>query len=104
MLRPAPRTTSTERVRQFRERNPDYDRRWKARREARLQARLAALRAQAVVPAEKPVLMLPAPVADPAMDALNALAAKLKSGVAAEPLPIPATRLNPSNPDRSIAA
>ena len=84
--------TSSERVRQFRERNPDYDRRWKARREARLLARRAELQAQAVAPAEKPVLMLPAPAADPAMDALNALSAALKSDSTAERLTIPAAR------------
>ena len=88
MLRPAPRTTSTERVRQFRERNPDYDRRWKARREAARQARLAALQAQAVAPAEKPVLMLPAPAVDPTTDALNALAASLKARSTPEPLAV----------------
>lgn len=83
ILRPTP-TSSTERVRQFRQRNPGYDRAWKARREAEALARRAAMQAQAVVPAEavepvvvKPMLMLPAPVQDPMMAEIEALKAKL---------------------------
>ncbi|MGB7159722.1 MAG: hypothetical protein WBD40_16765 [Tepidisphaeraceae bacterium] len=93
--------TSTERVREFRERNPDYDRRWKARREARAQARVAALQAHAVVPAETPLLMLPAPVRDPALAALDALAASLASRSAREMLPIAARTSRPANQSRA---
>src|SRR5215207_5424958 len=98
MLKPAPPLTSTQRVQQFRERNPGYDRRWKARRSESL-ARLAALQAQTVAPAEKQVLMLPAPVACPLTAEINALKAKL---AALEVLPVSAATIPPAA--KSIAA
>jgi hypothetical protein len=75
--------TSTERVQQFRARNPGYDRRWKSRKRGKPNARLAVLQAQAaaaaaaVAPAKTPMLLLPAPVQDPMMAEMDALAASL---------------------------
>lgn len=97
--------SNVERQREFRRRNPDYNRRYKAAQRARSKAWLEAYRAaQAVpaavpappvvlmLPAPKPLLMLPAPVEDPMMAALDALAESIKSRAAAEALPIPADR------------
>src|SRR5688572_24923223 len=90
-----PPVSNTERQRQFRERNPGYYGRLHAKSRAECKARVAAALAavQQValpVPPVTPVLMLPAPVQDPAMAALNAMAAKLKSkSAAAEPVMIP---------------
>ena len=94
-----PPVSNTERQREFRQRNPGYYGRLHAKRRAESKARPAAqaaveqpgLSAPFATPAVpmKPLLMLPAPVQDPAMDALNALAASLKSGSAhREVLPV----------------
>jgi hypothetical protein len=94
MLIQTPPTSSTERVRQFRQRNPGYDRRYMAQQRAKLNEAIARLQAdalaaaQAVAPAEP--LMLPAPVADPMLAQLNGLAALRESQSAAEPLAVPA--------------
>jgi hypothetical protein len=92
MLIQTPPTSSTERVRQFRQRNPGYDRRYMARQRAKLNEAFARLQAEAlaaaqvVAPAEP--LMLPAPVADPMMAQLNGLAALRESQSAAELVPV----------------
>ena len=84
--------SSTERVRQFRQRNPGYDRRYMAHQRAQLREAFARLQAetlaaaQAVAPAEP--LMLPAPVADPMMAQLNGLAALRESQSAVELVPV----------------
>ena len=105
-----PPVSNTERQRQFRERNPGYYRRLHAKRRAETKARVAALAEQAATavpeplafPATPPRLMLPAPVQDPAMDALNALAASLQSRSArdAQPISTPTSRFA----DQSLAA
>ena len=85
--------SNTERQRQFRERNPGYYGRLHRKRNAEIMARIAARAAAAeAVPAMPAPLMLPAPVQDLAMEALNALAASLKSKSAAEPVTIPVAR------------
>jgi hypothetical protein len=91
MLIVPPPKSSTERVREFRLRNPGYDRRFMARQRAaekeavaRFQAEQIAA-AQAVAPSEP--LMLPAPVEDAMMTQLNRLG---KSQSVAEPLPVTA--------------
>jgi hypothetical protein len=82
-----------ERQRRFRERNPGYYGRLHRKRKAEIlalhAARMAA--AEAVVAKPEP-LRLPAHAQDPAMDALNALSAALKSDSTAERLTIPAAR------------
>jgi hypothetical protein len=88
--------SNAERQREFRERNPGYYGRLHAIRRAECRARVAALLAaarQAVLPAPlqiplKPILMLPAPVQDPTMAAIDALAASLASRSAGERLPL----------------
>src|SRR5688572_10359751 len=102
-FRPAP-MSNTERQRKFRAANPGYFNKYNNRRKAHriaaqkkvlklfkelAKAKAAALQQQQQQPAPpapppltlppKPLLMLPAPVRDPAMDALNALAASLKA-------------------------
>ena len=85
--------SNIERQRQFRERNPGYYGRLHRKRNAEILALRAARMAAAEAVVAKPEpLMLPAPVQDPAMDALNALSSALRSDSAAEPLTIPAAR------------
>ncbi len=92
MLIIPPPTSSTERVRQFRQRNPGYDRRFMARQRAIANQSAARLVAEAfaaaptVAPAEP--LMLPAPVEDSMMAQLNGLAALRESQSAAELVPV----------------
>ena len=82
-----------ERQRQFRERNPGYYGRLNRKRNAEMLALRAARMAVAEAIVAKPEpLMLPAPVQDPAMDALNALSTALRSDSAVERLTIPAAR------------
>lgn len=116
--------SNTERQRKFRAANPGYFNKYNNRRKARriaaqkwalgvftelAKAKAAALQQQQqqqpappLTLPTKPVLMLPAPVRDPAMDALNALAASLKAKSAGKPVPaaVPATQFA----DRSRAA
>jgi hypothetical protein len=115
--------SNTERQRQFRERNPGYYGRLHARRRAAVNARVAcaanasalaevpavaevavAQRAlvEALAAAFKPVLMLPAPVEDPMMAQLKALAASLKARSAAGALPLPLSL--PALPDHRADA
>jgi hypothetical protein len=81
MLIIPPPMSNAERQRRFQKRNPGYDRRRKAN--ARASAKrgaeqlLAALHAKMAAEAPRPVLMLPAPVEDPMMAEVNALAASL---------------------------
>ncbi len=91
MLIVPPPKSSTQRVREFRQRNPGYDRRFMARQRAaekeavaRFQAEHIAV-AQAVAPSEP--LMLPAPAEDAMMTQLNRLG---KSQSAAVPLSVAA--------------
>jgi hypothetical protein len=85
--------SNAERQRQFRKRNPGYYGRLHRKRNAEILALCAARMAAAEAVIAKPEpLMLPAPVQDPAMDALAALSAALKSGSTPEPLTIPAAR------------
>src|SRR5690349_13212560 len=91
-----PPVSNTERQRQFRQRNPDYYRLRKARQRAASKAYLAQWRAieafkLKLLPPIKPVLMLPAPVQDPAMAAIDALAVSLASRSADEPFPLPSS-------------
>ena len=65
-------------------------------------ARSAEIESQLAPPASpapslvfKTQLMLPAPVQDPAMEAIDALAASLASRSSREPLPIPASMVKP---------
>jgi hypothetical protein len=94
MLIQTPPTSSTERVRQFRERNPGYDRRYMARVRAMAQEGAARLQADAVAAAQSVApsepLMLAAPVEDPLMAQINGLAALQQSQSAAEPLSVTA--------------
>jgi hypothetical protein len=83
-----PPVSNTERQRQFRERNPGYYARIKAKQRAASKAYVAELRAKeaaiAKILAIQPMpLMLPAPVECPLTAQLNALRAKLKSDSAA---------------------
>ena len=81
MLIIPPPMSNAERQRRFQKRNPGYDRRRKAnaRESAKRGAEqlLAALQAKMAAEAPRPVLMLPAPVEDPMMAEVNALAASL---------------------------
>jgi hypothetical protein len=94
--RPGTAMSNAERQRAFRRRNPGYYGRLHRQRKAEMLAYAAAraAAAEAVVPLAIPApptrLMLPAHVQDPAMDALNALAASLKSRAALDPLAVPA--------------
>jgi hypothetical protein len=100
MLTIPPPTSNIERQRQFRQRNPGYYNKYYARikamqKSARDAAQAAAIAANAVnvaTPSKPQPLMLPAPVHDPAMAALEALAASLKAGSAHDPslVPLPA--------------
>jgi hypothetical protein len=104
MLKPAPPMSNAERQRQFRERNPGYYGRLHRKRKAEVMALIAARTAAAEAMAARPApLMLPAPVEDPAMAALDALAASLKSGSSREPLPVatPAAAPRPANQSRA---
>lgn len=109
----ARRKSGAERMRDFRRRHPDFDRKRHAKRRAALRAwraalevekaavfarELAALRAAAVpaplsrnavlmLPAPPVRLCLPAPVQDLAMAELNALSASLKSRAAGAAIP-----------------
>jgi hypothetical protein len=98
MLRPAPPLTNVQRQAAFQAAHPGYDRRRKARQRAVLD-RLSAKRrrAQGLAPGQSmPVeakpqpLMLPAPVENPVLVELNALAASLASAPARalEPMPL----------------
>lgn len=92
MLICPPPISNTERQRQFRKQHPGYDARRKARERAsakqgaaqQFAAMLAEADAQAAteisappieVAVDKPILMLPAPAADPTMFSINELAA-----------------------------
>jgi hypothetical protein len=89
-LQPVPRASGAQRMREFRLRHPEYDRQCKARSRAREAACQAALQARKtaafaevlarptplLLPAPPVRLALPAPVLDPTMAALNALAMK----------------------------
>ena len=95
MLSIPPPDSTYERQRRFQERHPEYDRRRKARQRAmekRASERFPALwaeitaRVAAAAQATRPVLMLPAPVEDPAMAELNGLAASLAAARAAQQL------------------
>ena len=94
MLKAEPPMSSTDRVRQFRLRNPGYDRRFMARQRAmekEASARFMAdaiAAAQVVTPSES--LMLPAPVEDSMMAQLDGLAALQMSQPAAELVPVSA--------------
>jgi hypothetical protein len=81
--------TGAERMRELRARNPGYDRIYKAKRRAEVNVLMAALQAETIVervpvrqktilmlPAPAPRLMLPAPVVDPTMVALNEMVMK----------------------------
>ena len=114
LLTPAPKTNA-ERQREFRMRNPGYFRKYyavkrsmakriRARMQAEAQAAQAALiaaaRAEATLAilAKPKPLMLPAPVQDPTMAALEALAAALASPSARAATPIPAPLARPVGP------
>ena len=110
--------SNAERQRKFQQANPGYDRRRKARERAMSKRDLAQRRAEAAalalaahaaahaaataqtppatiqIPANKPLLMLPAPVKDPWMAEIEALAAARKSQCAESPF-IPASRRSP---------
>lgn len=92
MLICRPPISNTERQRQFQKQHPGYDARRKARERASTKrgaaqlfaAMLAEADAHAAahltappikVPVDKPILMLPAPVVDPTMFSITALAA-----------------------------
>ncbi|MGB7160698.1 MAG: hypothetical protein WBD40_21720 [Tepidisphaeraceae bacterium] len=85
-----PPLSNAERQRLFQLRHPGYDRRRKSRERAsakRGAAQLfAALQAKAAAEANRPVLMLPAPVENPVLVELDALAAARASSVPPEPL------------------
>jgi hypothetical protein len=116
--------SNAERQRKFRAANPGYFNKYNNRRKARriaaqkkvlalfkelakakaaaTQQQQPALPAPLAIPVE-PMLMLPAPVQDPTMDALNDLAASIKSkSTAREPLSVATPATCPA--DRSIAA
>ena len=102
--------SNTERQRKFRAANPGYFNKYNNRRKARriaaqkkvlelfkelAKAKVVALQQQQqqqpappLTLPPKPVLMLPAPVRDPAMDALDALTASLKADSARQLLPV----------------
>ena len=111
MLRPCPPMSNVERQRRFRLRNPGYFRKyytpkrvWKQRATARLQAEapalIAAARAEATLAilAKPEPLMLPAPVQDPTMVAIDALAAAFAAPSARAATPIPAPLARPVGP------
>src|SRR5690242_5454100 len=94
MLVPCPPKSNVERQREFRKRNPGYFNKYNARQramakrakervreliQAQAQADREAARAEATLAilAKPEPLMLPAPVQDPTMAAINALAAAL---------------------------
>jgi hypothetical protein len=108
MLKPAPPMSNGERQRKFQLGHPGYDRRRKARERGmakrivkQMRAKAAALaRAQQAqraaaaaqtaaatiqMPANKPLLMLPAPVKDPWMAEIESLAAARQSQAAESP-------------------
>jgi hypothetical protein len=112
LLTPAPKT-NVERQREFRMRNPGYFRKYYAvkrsmakRIRARMQAEAQAAQAALIVAARaeatiailsKPEpLMLPAPVKDPAMAAIDALAAALASPAIREAIPVPDHQARPA--------
>ena len=83
--------TGAERMREFRRRHPDFDRKRHARmraalalckavreaeKAAALEAMLARQKTVLMLPAPAPRLMLPAPVVDPTMAAINEVAMK----------------------------
>src|SRR5207247_851994 len=84
------RASGAQRMRDLRGRNPGYDRRYKAKRRAEFAAWVAALEARKaaafaemlprhtmlLLPAPPVRLALPAPVIDPTLAAINALATK----------------------------
>ena len=91
--------SNLERQRRFQANHPGYDRRRKARgrvtnkRAAKQMvmawaAQARAAEAAAAVEAKPQLLMLPAPVEDPMMDQLNAMAASLAAGPARERVPL----------------
>ena len=91
--------SNLERQRRFQAGHPGYDRRRKARQRGaskravkqmrREWAAQAAAEAEAVAVEAKPqLLMLPAPIEDPMMAQLNAMAASLVAAPAREPLPL----------------
>ena len=85
--------SNLERQRRFQASHPGYDRRRVARKRAAVKRgaaqRLAALAAQAAAAEAKPqVLMLPAPVEDPVVVELNALATSHATSPAPEPVPL----------------
>jgi hypothetical protein len=73
--------SNAERQKRFQAANPGYDARRKARERGMamraVQRARAAIRAHAAAAANRPVLMLPAPVEDPIIAELNALRASL---------------------------
>jgi hypothetical protein len=101
--------SNAERQRKFQQANPGYDRRRKARERGMSKRDVARRRAEAAalalaahaaahaaattqtmtatiqIPANKPLLMLPAPVKDPWMAEIEALAAARKSQAAQSP-------------------
>jgi hypothetical protein len=93
--------TTAERQRKFQKSHPGYDRARKSRgragckrrismMKAEIRAMVLAERAQAAaamiqIPAAKPMLMLPAPVENPLMAQIEALAAARKSASAESP-------------------
>jgi hypothetical protein len=104
MLIIPPTMSSTQRQRKFRQRHPGYDRLRRACRKARISAMVkkmgaelmaasnAPTTAECTAPsiataAPKPMLLLPAPVADPTMAQINAMALDLARANAKAPLP-----------------
>ena len=92
MLLPVPPMSNAERQRIFQLCNPGYDRRRKAHKRAIAKRRREQLRAEwrqaaradaaaAQAPVIRPMLMLPAPIEDPTLVELNALAAGLKTRI-----------------------
>jgi hypothetical protein len=107
MLLTPPPLSNAERQRRFQRRHPGYDRRRKAAKRAAEKRTIARLRAAAqaaaagarvaeakaaetmAAEARPQPLMLPAPVGNPLLAELNALAASLARRSAPEPLPLP---------------
>jgi hypothetical protein len=92
--------SNAERQRKFQRANPGYDarrksreressRRARARRAAELQAQRLA-QAQAAVPANKPLLMLPAPIELPVIPGMNAISATPRSNSELQTFPLAA--------------
>jgi hypothetical protein len=95
MLKPTPPMSNYQRQKNFRLSHPGYYGRLHARQRAGAKAAVEAMKAQAqaaATPAPTEPLMLPAPVVDPMMLELNALAEKLAA--AQQPVAIPAERSN----------